>query len=97
MKRGERHSPDARARIAASVRATMASPVVRERISTGVRMAMASPIVRERIRKGMRAGNGTATEMAQLQASWNGARASVRKEFLAAILAPFSAVRRRDD
>jgi hypothetical protein len=91
MKLGERHSPEARARIAESTRAAMRTPAMRARVSKLTRAAMANPAVRARIKAGMRGVDGRAVEAQALRDAWNAARATVRQEFIGELLGPLAA------
>jgi hypothetical protein len=72
MKPGHRHSLEARRRIAEATRAAMAAPAVRQKISERTKLGMRTP----------------ATELTLLRGAWRGARSSVRRTFIAEVLAP---------
>jgi hypothetical protein len=70
------HSPEARQRIAVATRAAMAAPAVRQKISVATKRGMAARAADE------------FPELSGLRAAWCGARSSVRRAFIAEILAP---------
>ena len=76
MKRGNRHSADARRRISAATRAAMAAPAVRQKISEGTKRGMAANAME------------ALPELAGLRVAWSAARSSVRRAFIGEVLAP---------
>ena len=75
MKRGGRHSDDARRRIADATRAAMTAPEVRQKIS-------------DRTKHGMML---LQPELERVRAAWLQARPSVRRMFLNQVMAPLFA------
>jgi hypothetical protein len=86
--KGKKHSPETRARIANSLRARMIDPAVRAQISADTKARMADPAVRQRIRDGMAAAAGELVSLTVLRSAWRGAPPSVRRSFIAELLAP---------
>jgi hypothetical protein len=86
--RGKKHSVEAKARIAETLRARMTDPEVRARISVATKARMADPAVRQRIRDGMAAAKGDLVSVTALRAAWRGAPPSVRRAFIVELLAP---------
>jgi hypothetical protein len=76
-RRGWKHSPEARARIAETMQSRSAE------ISQRTIDRMADPEVRQRIRDGIKAASGEAAELQMLRAAWFTARPAARKRFLA--------------
>jgi len=79
MKRGDRHSVDARRRIAEATRAAMAAPAVRQKISERTKLGMRTP----------------ATELTLIRGAWRGARSGARRAFIEEVLAPLFKVPER--
>jgi hypothetical protein len=82
MKNGEKHSDEARAKIAEKNQARMTAEE-RAKISRDTKLRMADPSVRQRIKDGMREATGEAVELQTLRAAWLAARPAARQRFLA--------------
>jgi hypothetical protein len=86
--KGKKHSAEARARIAESLRTRMSDPAVRAEISVATKARMADPAVRQRIRDGMAAAAGDLVSLTVLRSAWQGAPPNVRRRFFEELLAP---------
>src|SRR6266446_3509217 len=76
VKRGSKHSPESKARIAQTLRARSVE------ISEQTKLRMADPEVRQRIRDGMQAASAEAAEVQMLRLAWLAARPAARARFL---------------
>jgi hypothetical protein len=95
MKSGEKHSDEARAKIAAKNQTRMTAEE-RAKISRDTKLRMADPSVRQRIRDGMRAATGEAVELQTLRAVWLAARPAARQRFLAELTNADALIARSD-
>lgn len=84
MMRGQKHSPETRAKI----RAIMGDPARRAAISEATKAGMADPAVRERIKQGMQKAADDRDEIRLLRVAWRASSPDVRKRFLAELLSP---------
>ncbi len=85
MKPGAHHSAETCAKISAATKAAMANPEVRQRISERTKAALAARRANpEAIERDRAAADA---EAAALNAAWDSARSSVRKRFVASLVA----------
>ena len=76
VKRGSKHFPESRGRVAETLRARSVE------ISEQTKLRMADPEVRQRIRDGMQAASAEAAEVQMLRLAWLAARPAARARFL---------------
>lgn len=88
---GWHHSPESRAKIAASNRARWDNPAKRAAVGEATKARMADPAVRQRIKDGMRDALGQSDELRTLRAIWAATRLAARARFLAELLSPVCA------
>ncbi|MHC2390829.1 hypothetical protein ACVMFA_009525 [Bradyrhizobium liaoningense] len=79
VKRGGKHSPETKARIAETMRSRSLE------ISQRTKQRMADPEIRQRIRDGMQAASGETAEVQMLRLAWVAARPAARARFLVEI------------
>jgi hypothetical protein len=85
-----RHTPESRAKIAASNSARWDDPAKRAAVSAATKARMADPEVRQRIKDGMRKGLVELDELKALRAAWAATRPAARARFIIELLSPAS-------